>query len=207
MIPAPDQENPARQDDAPAPDAPVPPVAPPVQMQGPVLTLETKDPTFGDLLLRYRMDAEMSLESASEKAHVAVNVIRALENDDIEGAGVHPHYCMANIERLCLAYGQTPENVEHLLELFGQQLQLLENRIGFQSTRSLSDCLEENNSSPMRRPSAVLISALIMLLLLLVAGGYIYKRLQQKNLQSQIQLDLPALLPTPALSPDPLPLP
>ncbi len=205
MTPASDQEELPRLDAAPPQDdAPVSPVILP---QGPVLTLETKEPTFGDLLLRYRMDAEMSMESASEKAHVTMNVIRALENDDIEGAGVHPHYCMANIERLCLAYGQTPENVEHLLELFGKQLQLLENRIGFQSTRSLSDCLEENNSSPTRRPSAVLISALIALLLLLVAGGYLYKRLQQKSLQSQIQLDLPALLPTPSLSPDPLPLP
>ncbi|MGN0866973.1 MAG: helix-turn-helix domain-containing protein [Oligosphaeraceae bacterium] len=162
---------------------------------------------FGELLQRYRLNAELTLNKAAEQAKISVLRLQSLETANFAAIDLHPHYCLPILERLCVVYGRTPDETSRLLEIFQENLETYEAETGVQLNRELAHCLEENAPAPVARPSAILISSLIILLVLLVLGGCLYRKFQQTTLPESRDYDLPALLPEPTLPLDTLPLP
>ncbi len=183
----------------------LPPIPPSNGPSG--VSLTAPPPSFGALLLRYRLNADLTLNKAAEQAKITVPRLQSLEAADFAAIDLHPHYCLPILERLCVVYGRSPEETDRLLDVFQKNLETYEAETGVQLNRELSHCLEENAPAPVARPSAILISFLILLLLLLVLGGCLYRKFQQATLPESRDYDLPALLPEPTLPLDTLPLP
>ncbi len=184
----------------------LPPAIPPPNAPA-GLSLDAPPPNFGDLLLRFRLSADLSLNQAAEQAKITVSRLQSLEAADFAHIDLHPHYCLPILERLCVVYHRSPEETDRLREVFQENLNTYEAETGVQLNRELAHCLEENAPAPMARPSAIFISALIVVLLLLVLGGCLYRKFQQTTLPDSRDYDLPALLPEPTLPLDTLPLP
>ncbi|MFA6929245.1 MAG: helix-turn-helix domain-containing protein [Lentisphaeria bacterium] len=175
--------------------------------------------SFGEQLRNLRAEAGMTVADVAQKVRSSQEFIQNLESGDFYKIRQHEHYCKSFIERICMVYQVTPDE---LLEKFdlesrktaGHSSDLLLNasRISPQTPNIFAedDLQEESGGSPALHLPAILISMLVGMLVILLLSAWIIQKIRaRKNVEilNIIDQELPSLI-TPQKRPlEVLPIP
>lgn len=173
------------------------------------VSLEMPSKSFGEMLLQARMDANLSLAEASRKARVSLGSLQSLEAGDFSRINVNSIYCRSIIERLCNAYGTTPDATEAIKDNFDQGLSHYQIETGVETSyETMRESLDDSEPGQRRRPAAIIISIIILGLVGLAAFSYIFNSCQyRRTSNADTDYDLPSLIAPPRLPLDEMKVP
>ncbi len=122
---------------------------------------------------------------------------------------VNSIYCRSIIERLCNAYGTTPDATEAIKDTFDQGLSHYQIETGVEASyETMRDSLDDSEPGQRRRPAAIIISIIILGLVGLAAFSYIFNSCQYRRASNtDTDYDLPSLIAPPRLPLDEMKVP